>query len=148
VRGNASEILSLAGKTAATRGVDSGAAPETSLDVAKSFAKKYGGAICVSGPTDYICSEEGVTAVRNGHPMMARVTGMGCAATALIGAFLAVQKSPHLATSHAMALCGICGEIAAAKNPGPGSFQAAFLDALYGVTQDDVRARLKEENVA
>jgi hydroxyethylthiazole kinase len=79
--------------------------------------------------------------------MMPYVTGMGCAATALIGAFAAVNPSPFQAAAHAMALMGIAGEIAAEKAPGPGSFQVRFLDALYHIEKADLVKRLRMKKV-
>ena len=75
--------------------------------------------------------------------MMPRVTGLGCTATALIGAFSAVNPSPLHAAAHAMGVMGIAGEIAAAHSPGPGSLQLHFLDALYQLQAADIEGRLK-----
>ena len=75
--------------------------------------------------------------------MMPRVTGLGCTATALIGAFAAVNPSPFEAAAHAMAVMGIAGEMAAPHSPGPGSFQVHFLDALYQLQAQDIESRLK-----
>ena len=75
--------------------------------------------VCISGATDLIVYAERVMRVSNGHRMMARVTGLGCTATALIGAFAAVNPAPLQATVHAMAVMGIAGEIAAQRSPGP-----------------------------
>ena len=80
--------------------------------------------------------------VANGHPMMPRVTGLGCTATALTAAFAAVNASPFAAAAHAMALMGIAGEMAAERSLGPGSFQMNFLDALYLVQESDIELRL------
>jgi hydroxyethylthiazole kinase len=79
--------------------------------------------------------------VANGHPMMTRVTGMGCTASAITGAFSAVTPSAFEAGVAAMTIMGIAGEIAAEKSPGPGSLQVNFLDALYSLKEDDILAR-------
>jgi len=81
--------------------------------------------------------------VRNGHPLMPRVTGLGCTATALCGAFAAVQPDPFRATVSAMAVMGIAGEIAAERSAGPGSMQVNFLDALFQLTDKEIGKRLK-----
>jgi hydroxyethylthiazole kinase len=99
----------------------------------------------LSGATDVIVGEGKVLRVRNGHPMMARVTGMGCAASALTGAFAAVNPSPLQAATHAMALMGIAGEMAAERAEGPGSLQLYFLDALARIEETDVTRRLRIE---
>ncbi len=77
--------------------------------------------------------------------MMPRVTGLGCTATALTGAFAAVNPSPLKAAAHAMAVMGIAGEMAAERSPGPGSFQMHFLDALFLLDAPDIERRLKME---
>ena len=76
---------------------------------------------------------------------MPRVTGLGCTASALCGAFAAVQGSFALAAAQAMAVMGIAGEIAAVQAAGPGSLQVAFLDALYRLTEADISRRLRAE---
>jgi len=68
----------------------------------------------------------------NGHEMMSRVTGTGCTATVIIGAFLAVCPDPLEAATTGLSYFGLAGEKAAAQAVGPGSFQIALLDALYG----------------
>jgi len=84
-----------------------------------------------------------VIKVENGHPMMARVTGMGCAATALCGAFAAVNSSFPAAAAEAMVVMGIAGEIAAESSEGPGSLQVGFLDALFRLSEDDLINRIR-----
>ena len=144
VRGNASEIRALAGASSATKGVDSADDSETALESARFLAGRCG-CVVVSGAVDLVVSAGRVTRLSNGHPMMPRITGLGCTATALIGAFAAVNSSLPDAAAHAMAVMGIAGELAAVESPGPGTFQVKFLDALYGLTEADVRARLKME---
>ena len=145
VRGNASEIRTLAGASSATKGVDSAETSETALEAAHSLADRYRCVVVVSGAIDLIVSAGRVTRVSNGHSMMPRITGLGCTATALIGAFVCVNPSFHDAAAHGMAVMGIAGELAAAESPGPGTFQVKFLDALYGLSEAAIRARLKME---
>jgi hydroxyethylthiazole kinase len=145
IRGNASEIRALYMAEHETKGVESTRAPEEALEAAQALARHYDCTVSVSGSTDLIVSAGAVIRVSNGHPMMPRVTGLGCTATALTGAFAAVNPSPLLAAAHAMAVMGIAGEIAATRSAGPGSFQVHFLDALYLLQEADIRARLKME---
>lgn len=145
VRGNASEILALAGAAGATKGVDSTDTSDAALDAARTLVDRYSCVVTVSGATDLIVSKDRLLRVANGHPMMPRVTGLGCTATALTGAFAAVNPSSLGAAAHAMAVMGIAGEIAAAASPGPGTFQVHFLDALYALQESDIRGRLKLE---
>jgi hydroxyethylthiazole kinase len=143
IRGNASEIRALHHVERGTKGVDSTHTSEQALDAARALARALQCVVCTSGETDVIVSAQGVIRISNGHPMMPRVTGLGCTATALIGAFAAVNPSPFQATAHAMAVMGIAGEMAAAQSPGPGSLQLHFLDALYQLQARDIESRLK-----
>jgi hydroxyethylthiazole kinase len=145
IRGNASEILALLDEKATTKGVDSTAASHDAVDVARKLSKTNGCVVCVSGETDYIVCGDDVTRIMNGHAMMTRVTGLGCTASALCGAFAAVNADRAEATAQAMAVMGIAGEVAAQDVPGPGSMQVRFLDALYRLTEDDIGCRLKTE---
>lgn len=124
IRGNASEIIALVKAEAKTKGVDSTDSSDDALDSAKALAKSTGAVVVVSGPTDYITDGTRTEKVTNGHPLMARVTGMGCTATAIIGAFLGVNRNALEAATHAMAAMGICGDAAArkAKETAPCSF--------------------------
>ncbi len=143
LRGNASEIRSLAHEEQATKGVDSTHTPEQTLEAARILSDFCGCTVAMSGATDIIVARDSLARVFNGHPMMPRVTGMGCTATALVGAFAAVNPSPFQAAVNAMALMGIAGEMAAEHAEGPGSFQANFMDALYSIRQSDIELRLR-----
>jgi hydroxyethylthiazole kinase len=142
VRGNASEILSLVRKGAGTKGVDSAATPCQAQRESSALSRRAGCCVSVSGPQDAIFGNGCSAWVRNGHPIMARVTGMGCTATAVTAAFAAVNPSPFFAAVHAMAVMGVAGEIAAEKCPGPGTFTTAFLDKLYSIDISDLSRRL------
>lgn len=98
-----------------------------------------------TGPTDEISDGETVIRVHNGDPLMDRVTAMGCAETALVGAFLAVAPTPLAAAAQAILVFNIAGEIAAEKCSGPGSFQSALLDALYCLNEADIESRSNVE---
>lgn len=143
IRSNASELLALASKPMKSRGVDSTEASKDVIEVAQEFSLSTGSIICVSGETDYIVSGERVSAVNNGDRVMTRVTGMGCAASALIGACLAIGGDKVHAITSAMIWTGIAGELAAGTSNGPGSFQAQYLDALSSLSQTEIAERLK-----
>jgi hydroxyethylthiazole kinase len=146
VRGNASEILSLVSSEKGTKGVDSTHKTEEIVDRARSLAIHYHCVVSISGATDVIISAGRTIRVFNGHPLMPRVTGLGCSATALTAAFAAVNREPVEAAVHGMALMGIAGELAGEKSPGPGSFQVQFLDALHTVKENDMcRLKIEEE---
>jgi hydroxyethylthiazole kinase len=143
IRGNASEILAVYGAEGRTRGVDSAAASQDAVQAARALHERFGAVVCVSGATDFIVGRQGVVRVDNGHPMMTKVTGLGCTATALCGAFAAVTPDPQLATAQAAVVMGLAGELAAERSPGPGSLQVHFLDALYQLGEAELAQRAK-----
>lgn len=143
IRGNASEIMALVMGETKTKGVDSSDPSEAALEAARRLNENTGSTVCVSGEVDYIVDGGSVITIENGHPIMGRVTGMGCAATALCGAFAAVNSSFPAATVGAMAVMGIAGEMAAESSGGPGSLQVGFLDALFRLSVDDMTDRIR-----
>ncbi|MCC5937293.1 MAG: hydroxyethylthiazole kinase [Lunatimonas sp.] len=134
IRGNASEILSLANVAVASRGVDSANQSEEALEAGKQLATQLGCVVCISGATDYIMDATRVASVGNGHEWMPKITGMGCTASVMVGAFLGVEKDPFEATLAAMTVMGVAGELAAQEAAGPGSLQMHFYDALFSLT--------------
>jgi hydroxyethylthiazole kinase len=142
VRGNASEILALAGSPAGGsgspialpaggRGVDSTAGSEAAQDAARRLAAATGGVVAVTGAVDYVTDGSRMAGIANGDVMLTRVTGTGCSATALTGAFLGAGLAPFDAAAAALAALGVAAERAMAGDPGPGSFAVALIDALY-----------------
>jgi hydroxyethylthiazole kinase len=144
IRGNASEIMALWNGQSATRGVDSAESSDSAIVTAQKLSATYHCVVCVSGATDYIIENDKIVKVKNGHPLMTKVTGMGCTASALCGAFAAEEKA-FPATAKAMAVMGIAGEMAAQKAAGPGSLQMHFLDILYNLSQADIGKHLRIE---
>jgi hydroxyethylthiazole kinase len=145
IRGNASEIMALLETNTKTKGVDSTASSDAAVAIGRKLHAESGAAVCISGETDYTIGRAGVIRGRNGHIMMTRVTGLGCTASALCGAFAAVVSDPTVAAAEAMAVMGIAGEIAFAKSTGPGSLQLHFIDALYRLSADDIGRMVKIE---
>ncbi len=145
IRGNASEILALYDDRSRTKGVDSAASSDAAIGTARKINEIHKCVVCVSGATDYIVGEGKLVKIKNGHPLMSRVTGLGCTASALCGAFSAVEKTSFTATVEAMAVMGIAGEMAAKTAAGPGSLQTNFLDSLYCLSENDISQRLKIE---
>ena len=153
IRGNGSEVMSLAGSTVQTRGVDSGAAADDALGAAKSLAQSTDGVVCVSGATDHVLDAKRRWArLSNGHVWMTKITGIGCSATSLIGAFCVVQPDLWRATVAAMGFWGVVGEVAAeqaqAAGQGVGSMQAYMLDALQLMDEATFTARMRLEVAA
>ena len=150
IRGNSSEIMSMAGSSIKTRGVDSSTVASAALGSAMALAERTRGTVCVSGKTDHVLDRERRwVRLSNGHVWMTRITGVGCSASALIGAFNAVQSDAWRATTAAMALLGVAGEVAAEKTQadgaGVGSMAARLLDELQLIDQDTFERRLRLE---
>ncbi len=133
VRGNASEMMALAGSAGKTKGVDSTADSTQAIASAHYLAKNYGVTVAISGQTDVIVDHQQTVQLERGSPMMPKVTGTGCLLSAVVGAFHAIEADRFTAAAAATWFYGICGETAAENAAGPGSFRTAFLDALYTV---------------
>lgn len=102
------------------------------------FSADYKTVAAATGATDRIETESRAGEVNNGHPVMARVTAMGCAMSAVVAAFCAVHEDRFEATACGLLAFGVCGELAGAENDGPGRFVPAFLDRLAGVERPEL----------
>ena len=142
VRGNASEIIALAGEGAGGRGVDASDEVESAFEAAQLIARNYGSVVAISGATDAIVSADQIIRVGGGAEMLTRVTGGGCALGAFLAAFVGAAKTlavtPLEAVAAGPAVYSAAGEIAQEKASGPGTFQMHFLDSLYLVSTDDL----------
>jgi hydroxyethylthiazole kinase len=136
IRGNASEVLSLRDASSKTRGVDALHSVDDAAHSAGAVARELAATLAITGPVDLVTDGSRVARIANGHPLMARVTGTGCTATAAIGAFLAVDPDPLAATATALAYFGLAGEVAARTASAPGSFMIGMLDALYTISPE------------
>lgn len=148
IRGNASEILAVATAGGTTRGVDSSEESTSAAAAAADLVDRTGAVVVVTGATDLVVSGDGTTMLDNGHPLMARVTGLGCTASALCGAFAAVQPDATRAAAHAAAVSGIAGELAAERAEGPGTLQLHLLDRLHDLDTAQVADRLRARDGA
>lgn len=143
IRGNASEILALAGVGAGGRGVDSTENPASALEAARQLASSTGAAVAVSGEVDLLVGADGRTVgVANGHSLLTRITGGGCALGAVMAAFASLTDDALLAATAATGVYTIAAEQAAARSHGPGTFAVEFLDSLAGITPQDVASSL------
>jgi len=157
IRGNASEIKAIAGVQSLGRGVDvskEDVVSENSLQgdilIFESLARKLQCVIAVSGEIDVITDGVQTMLIRNGCKMMARITGSGCMVTTLIGAFCGANKeSAFKATSLAMGIMGIAGEIADEKRKknktGNATFRNDLIDSIFNITIEEIEERLNYE---
>ncbi|MFF2496602.1 hydroxyethylthiazole kinase [Agromyces sp. NPDC058064] len=133
IRGNASEILALAGDGAGGRGVDAADSTEAAAGAAALLAERFGAVVAVSGPVDLITDGARTARIANGDALLTRVTGGGCALGAVTAAFLAAGDDPFEATVAANLVYTVAAELAAEGASGPGSFAPRFVDALAAV---------------
>jgi hydroxyethylthiazole kinase len=152
VRANASEVLALAGDcglgpATAGQGVDATHDSLLAREAAQALARRFGVIVAVSGPVDLITDGARIALVRNGHPLMARVTALGCALSGLVGGFLASWPDPLEACVAAFVVFGLAGEQAAAKAQGPGSLAMHLLDALYVMDEATLVSGARVEEV-
>ena len=99
--------------------------------------------VAITGAVDHITDGERLLRVSNGDPAMTRVTALGCAASAIVGAFLAVEPDPLHAAASALAVFGLAGERAAAGAAGPGSLRVRIVDQLAALDQGAVGAGVR-----
>lgn len=131
MRGNASEIIALAGDKGNTLGVESTCGAEQAYAVAADLAKRTGSIIVVSGDKDLITDGKNQAQVPYGSKLMARVTGMGCAMTATLAAFVATSEDYFAACVRGAQYFALCGMQAASVSSHAGTFRTCFIDALH-----------------
>ena len=142
IRGNASEIMALAGDASSGRGVDSGDSVERAETSAMVLAQRTRAVVAVTGEVDFVTDGKHSLRVAGGSAWMPKVTAMGCALTCLIGGFVAVAPTaPLIATASALACFGVAGSQAAQQASGPGSFAWRFIDALAALDGNALQAQ-------
>ena len=156
IRGNISEIKTLALGSGTTKGVDADMADrvkEETLDgavaFAKAFAKKTGAVIAITGAIDIVADETAAYCIRNGHPMMSSITGTGCQLSAMTAAFVTANPGKHLeAAAAAVCAMGLAGEIAQERLTaldGNSTYRNYIIDALYNLTPEQLEKGAKYE---
>ncbi|REJ04422.1 hydroxyethylthiazole kinase [Microbacterium bovistercoris] len=142
VRGNASEILALAGLSAGGRGVDATDTTDAAAGAARLLAREHGSVVAVSGEVDLLTDGESEVRIANGTALLTRVTGGGCALGAVMAAFLGAAQGMDIPALHAVAAASVVYEIAAERaaetSEGPGTFAVALLDALAAISPADL----------
>jgi len=146
LKGNAGEIGVLAGTGGSVRGVDSGGISGDPVATARACARLTGTVVSMTGAVDVVTDGSRVYLVRNGNPMMDRLSGTGCMASSVTAAFVAVADDYAVASAAALAAFGRAGERAVAGARGPYSFRTALFDELAGLSPEDLacHARIEE----
>jgi hydroxyethylthiazole kinase len=120
IRLNGAEFHALAGR-------------DPDADVIARYAHELGTVVALTGASDLVADGERLATIANGDPLMAKVTALGCAESALVAACLAVERDAWRATAAALLIMNVAGEIAAKRARGPGSFAVEILDALHAL---------------
>lgn len=148
IRGNASEIIALAGGKSTSRGVDAKDSVAQAEACAVELAKKQLAVVAVTGEIDFVTDGQQALHIQGGSPRMPQVTAMGCALTGLVGAFAAVARdAPFLAVVGALSTFAVAGEAAGQDANGPGSFSWRFLDALANLSADSLHPSIQVARV-
>lgn len=156
IRGNISEIKTLASGAGTTRGVDADVADavtEQNLNNAAAFAKKLaentGAVIAITGAIDIVADRERAYCIRNGHPLMSSVTGTGCQLSAMTAAYVTANPGrPLEAAAAAVCAMGLCGEKAHARMTGldgNASYRNYLIDAVFRLTGAELESGAKYE---
>lgn len=158
IRGNVSEIKALAAGAGTTKGVDADIADqvtEENLDHMVAFAKKFsaqtGAVIAITGAIDIVADEKQAYVIRNGNPLMSKITGTGCMLSGIVAAYCTANPAHLLdAAAAAVAAMGLCGEIGFAqlqKNPqaGTSSYRTYIIDAMSHIDDAQLKEGMKIE---
>ncbi|MDN7023783.1 hydroxyethylthiazole kinase [Methanoculleus sp. FWC-SCC1] len=138
LKGNAGEIGTIAGTGGTVRGVDSGGIAGDPVDTARECARTTGAVVAMSGAADIVTDGRRIVLVENGTPLMGQLSGTGCMAASVTGAFAAVERDRVLAAAAALAAFGRAGERAAGEARGPYSFRTALIDEVFTLTGNDL----------
>ena len=142
IRGNISEIKTLASGSGSTQGVDADVGDAVTEDTlgeaarfAREFAQKTGAVAAITGAIDIVADADKAYCIFNGHPMMSSVTGTGCQLSALTAAFVTANPGAALeAAAAAVCAMGLCGELAHRRLgglDGNASYRNYIIDAVY-----------------
>ena len=156
IRGNISEIKTLASGSGTTKGVDADVADKVTEDnlddviaFANAFAKKTGAVIAITGAIDIVADSEKAYCIRNGHPMMSSITGTGCQLSAMTAAFVTANPNQLLeATAAAVSAMGYAGEVAYSRlteMDGNATYRNYIIDAIYNMTPEMLKKGAKYE---
>jgi hydroxyethylthiazole kinase len=156
IRGNISEIKMLALGAGATKGVDADVADtvtdetlDSTVAFAKKFSEKTGAVIAMTGAIDIVADGQKAYVVRNGYPMMSRITGTGCMLSAMTVAYLiANPEHPLEAVAAAVCAMGLCGQRAyqrLGERDGNATYRNVIIDEIYNLSGDELETGAKYE---
>lgn len=150
IRGNISEIKSVALGTDTTKGVDADASDQLNADnqhevvaFARKLSRETGAVIAITGKEDLVTNATETYLIQNGHAMMSRITGSGCMLSCVIAAFIGANTDPLQATAAALCAMGLCGQLAYHEGIGTSTYRMNLLDAMSRLTDDALKEGAK-----
>ena len=147
IKGNSSEIGTIAGAKAETKGVEAISVEGNIKEIAKRLALERKSVVVVTGKEDIVTDGIRIFIIKNGHDMMGSIVGTGCMASSVIASFAAVEKDYCKAAASALVCFGIAGELAAKHSKGTGTFKENFYDELYNLDEKKIESMKNYENV-
>ena len=147
IRGNASEIATLAGQAGQGKGADATLASSLAVEPARHLAQKTGAVVAMTGEVDFVTDGTRLVALRGGHALMPLSTALGCSLSALVAGFAAMAP-PFEASLAALAVYKAAGRIAGERVRGPGYLPAELCDALYALTLAELQAHCTLESLS
>ena len=156
IRGNVSEIKTLASGSGTTKGVDADVADKVTeenlsevISFVKAFAEKTGAIVAITGAIDIVADSKKAYCIRNGHPMMSSITGTGCQLSAMTAAFVTANPDhPLEAAAAAVSSMGYAGELAHKRlneMDGNSTYRNYIIDAIYNMTPEMLEKGAKYE---
>lgn len=156
IRGNISEIKTLAYGSGTTKGVDADLADavteenlEQSVTFVKGFAKERNTIVAITGAIDLVSDGDKCYVIRNGRPEMGKITGTGCQLSGVMTAFITANPEKKLeAAVAAVCMMGLAGEIAWSRmqdGDGNSTYRNRIIDAIYNMSGDELERGAKYE---
>lgn len=142
IRGNASEIVTIATAVTSGRGVDSDTGIDQAVSAAGDLARRTGATVAITGSSDVVTDGEHVLCVEGGDPAMPLITALGCSVSAVTAACCAVSDDPVHASAAALAMFAVAGQRAGADSAGPGTLRWRLIDEIAKLTADDLAGRV------
>lgn len=147
LKGNSSEIGTIAGVEAETRGVEAISVKGNLTEIAKHLAIIEDITVVITGKEDIISNGTETYICKNGHNMLGKFVGTGCMSASLIGVFCAVEKDYTFASAAALSCFGIAGELAAENAKGPGTYKISFFDEIFNLNSTSIDKLKKIEKI-
>ncbi|MDD5101430.1 MAG: hydroxyethylthiazole kinase [Endomicrobiaceae bacterium] len=147
VKGNISEIATIAGFNIKTKGVDASEVEVDKYNLAKKLAQDLEAVVVITGAEDVVSNGQDIYSIKNGTNIMGRVVGTGCMAASVIATFCAIDSDYAMAAASALVCYEIAGENAEKTSDGPGTFKTGLFDKISSLSEISVNKMKKIEKI-